>query len=372
MKRRSSCGILLTIVLSYLMSGGKSVYGDTVPLSALMVGRHVVADDHILFDWPCVTIRAEFVGAGSVSMRLNGKGNRFRVTINQQSVEIETGFAEETILLAENLESGRHKVSVKKLTEAASFFIPFFMNQGIPEFYGFETSRSLELQVAPPLAKKIDFYGDSAMAGFGILGDSKTGAVSCIKNMLRLEDCTYAWPSILGQKLRADIHIQAWSGRGISKNAAGLLPWSYEPFPVYWQRSLANKPEVTWDHSQWAPDLIVIGLGHNDFYNRPFPDETYFISEFRQFIEQIKNSGPTLARTPMLVICGGTEWKNRLVCPLIRKAISSLNYDSLVLRELSPDWFTNEDIGCLNHFNTHGNQKLADKLFYDVKNLLNQ
>ena len=362
--------VLWTFIL--IVSGANSfkVSAGEIPLSSLIVGRYETAGDHVLFDWPCVTVRADFVGSGSVHMRLNGQGNRFRVTVNGQSRDIETGFTEETILIADHLENGRHKVSVKKVTEAASFFIPFFMNQGVPRFYGFESTDQLALQISPSADKKIDFYGDSAMAGFGILGDSQTSTVACLRGMLNYEDCAYSWPSVVGRAIGADIHIQAWSGRGVVKNAAGLLPWSQEPFPVYWERSLATAPESQWQHHLWVPDLIVVGLGHNDFYNRPFPDETTFISGYRQFIESIKGANPQLAEVPMLVICGGAEWKNRLVCPLVKEAVKDLRAEGVMYRELQPEWFTSKDLGCLSHFNIQGNLKMADKLLQDIKEIL--
>ncbi len=89
-----------------------------------------------------------------------------------------------------------------------------------------------------------------------------------------LTDTSLAFGPILAGRLDADYRIEAFSGRGVVRNYNGLAPG--EPLPVLLPRIIPGQaePRVAAD-DPWMPDIVVIGLGTNDFSTPLHPGEAW-------------------------------------------------------------------------------------------------
>jgi hypothetical protein len=70
--------------------------------------------------------------------------------------------------------------------------------------------------------------------------------------------------------------LEAWSGKGLVRNAGDKNITSIDPFPIYYGRALANDPQSQWDFSKWIPDAVFINLGTNDYGSEPHPPQELF------------------------------------------------------------------------------------------------
>lgn len=110
----------------------------------------------------------------------------------------------------------------------------------------------------PPLAdveprQKIEFIGDSITAGYGNLGSGQCSDAE----VFATTDAGFAFPSLVGSALNADIRVFAISGRGVVRNYNGGIR----------SPSLSDAYDVraSADGADWWPDAVVIGLGTNDY-----------------------------------------------------------------------------------------------------------
>ena len=111
--------------------------------------------------------------------------------------------------------------------------------------------------------RQIEFIGDSWTAGYG--------------NMSTTRDCTGnggvdpqhqrgpSFGALTARSLNADYQINAWSGRGMVRNYNGGEPG--HNFRTYYdrtcRRSYNSRPGRR--RARWQPQVVVIGLGINDF-----------------------------------------------------------------------------------------------------------
>jgi hypothetical protein len=76
-------------------------------------------------------------------------------------------------------------------------------------------------------------------------------------------DATAAFGVRVARHFHADWELNAMSGMGMVRNWNGNLPG--ENFRTYYPRLLQNDAQSHDDNADWQPQLIVIGLGINDF-----------------------------------------------------------------------------------------------------------
>lgn len=165
---------------------------------------------------------------------------------------------------------GSHKVTFVKRTEA---------DIGSTTFLGFTFQGS----VSPPDPKptrRIEIIGDSITCGAGVEATSTT-APECSENGVLMyegagvymmaagygqgvENGYLAYGSVLARELGAEWHVTCTSGIGLVRNYynrdSRTMPVLYD---LMYPENTATTP--TWDTTLYTPDVIVIGLGTNDF-----------------------------------------------------------------------------------------------------------
>src|SRR5690606_23969701 len=116
---------------------------------------------------------------------------------------------------------------------------------------------------------------------------------------------------------------------------------------VYWPRAVATKPEYVWDFQLWIPDLVIVLLGSNDYYNWPYPSDEAFINGYINLLTNIVNSynvTSSPSNIPTIInLCGGVLENNRAPCANVQKAsntFASTKFSRTHYIEISSTWLS--------------------------------
>jgi lysophospholipase L1-like esterase len=181
----------------------------------------------------------------------------------------------DSYVLASGLPNGAHTVMIMKRTEASV---------GELQFMGFELPEGAEL--LPPTSRpphKLEIIGDSITAGYG-------NEAACIEDGFQpsQENQYLAYGSIAARNLNAELHIAAWSGKGMYQNFDGVRDIQ---IPELYMRTLPSRDDSAWDFQAWTPDAVVINLGTNDFSVDTL-DPSLYQDTYKQFLSTIRSSYP--------------------------------------------------------------------------------
>jgi lysophospholipase L1-like esterase len=243
-------------------------------------------------EWSGSAMQARFSGT-SVSARLGGNGNYFAVVVDGVVGSPLQTTGASSYPVASGLAAGTHDVLVFRRDEA--FDQP-------TQFLGFDFGAGGQLLAPPPaLPHRIEVIGDSISAGFG---DECANASDAF--MSSTENEYIAYGPLAARALDAEIHIVAWSGKGMYRNLDGTTT---ETMPILWQRTIPTDATSTWDPSRWVPDAVVINLGTNDYNATGADPSSEYQATYLQFVTQLRSVYPTAfifcAVGPML---GGTQY----------------------------------------------------------------
>ncbi len=246
--------------------------------------------------------------------------------------------------IVENLPYGVHTVKVLRRS---------MYNSGEIGLTDIETDGFL--LPAPKKSKlKIDIYGDSITAGYGVCDG--VGWNSANSNGL----LTYGY--LLTEKLGAQSNMMGHSGWGVYVSTGNNL----NPETQWYDKiDIIAESNKTWDLEDFIPDLVIINLGTNDAsgvtgkYN-----SAEFISKYKTMIESILEKSPNA----YVLLCYGMMGKNATVDNDIKQVVKQLNNEKVVYLPL-------ENYGCWNssglngHPTPEGNEKAAEFLYdYIVAN----
>jgi len=229
------------------------------------------------FSWSGSAMLARFQGTGA-TLRIEGSPNFFTVvvdgTVASQVLKVTSGTTKYT--LATGLPAGEHEVSVWKRTEG---------NQGDNRFVGIDVTDGQLL--APPAApeRRIEIYGDSITAGYGLDGNGPNCSWSA-----DTENHYLTYGALAARELGADLHTIAWSGIGMYRNYGEAGP-STDNMPAVYARVLAAKASPTWDFATWQPHAVVINLGTNDASTKGDPGTPYR-TNYLEFVRTLRGKYP--------------------------------------------------------------------------------
>jgi len=238
------------------------------------------------FGWPGVYFEGRFTGP-SVEVAVDTGAEHLAVSVDgaRKAELLKSG---ETRLKLDRLGPGEHVVRVDKLTESQT---------GSARFEGFFVGKEGRALPAPARPRRIEFIGDSHTVGYGVRSASR----DCTEQQVHdLTDTSLAFGPILAARLDADYRIEAFSGRGVVRNYNGLAPG--EPLPALFPRVIPGQgePRVA-AGDPWKPDVVVIGLGTNDFSTPLHPGEAWaddaalrrdYRDSYVAFVEGLKASRP--------------------------------------------------------------------------------
>lgn len=269
---------------------------------------------------------------------------------------VSEGTAEYELYRSERTEKVR--IRLVKLSENA------FSKVGVLSF-----SADGKLTATKPCSeRRIEFVGDSITCGFGIEGRSADeGFRTSTENPL----INYA--SLTANELGAEYQLISWTSIGVYSNSvkddrtepdnAWTMPVIYDCTDKGTDGNLGFEPEI-WDHSRFAPQLIVVNLGTNDKdFTRGIPERTAaFENCYREFIAHIREKNPQAH-----IICAlGAMGRDLL--PQVENAVKSLADGRIT--SLGFDVQREEDgIGSERHPNAVTHRKMADRLIAEIKRL---
>ena len=191
------------------------------------------------------------------------------------------------------------------------------------------------------------------------------------------ESCDESYSAILARALDAEMHLQAWAGKGLVKNAVSVLPTSGPPMPAYVNRTLATRGDAAtaWAWASWTPDLVVVSLGGNDYNNAVVPTEDTFRAAYAALLDSLFAGYGR--NTTVANICGGGSHadpsRNR-ACPFVQN--SSAAYAAahpartVAYVEVPVGVVGDGDVACLGHHNLRGQQKFAAFLEPKLRDLM--
>jgi len=183
--------------------------------------------------------------------------------------------------VAMRLPEREHVVSLVKLTEPEA---------GAITLLGVGADGPLEA-AAPPRPHRILAIGDSITAGYGVAGP--TGC----HYSAEFADASRAWATRAAQLVDAEVHVVAWSGRGVIWNNSTEAD---EMMPALMERTLPGDRDSTWDWRAFVPEAVVVNLGTNDVSRAEF-DSATFERGYGAILDRLRSLFP---RTRIVVALG--------------------------------------------------------------------
>jgi lysophospholipase L1-like esterase len=231
------------------------------------VGRVSRSDDgSVRYTWPGICFEGRFRGRG-VGVVLEDFDNDYDVQVDGTTVAtlVTPG---RTTYLVDGLSDAEHSVRLVKRTES-----PWAAGR----FGGFTAAPGGAVLAAPPArSRQIEFIGDSFTAGYGNV--SATRDCSATGGVNRNSNADLSFGALTARRLGADHQINAFSGRGMVRNYNGGSPGT--DFRTYYDRALLHVDGDVWRRPHtWRPQVVVIGLGINDFSTPLNPGEPWSTEE---------------------------------------------------------------------------------------------
>lgn len=186
-----------------------------------------------------------------------------RITLREGSAEYRA---------AMRLPDREHTVSLVKLTEAEA---------GTVTLEGVATDGPLR-DPPPAHPRRLLVIGDSIMAGYGVDGPAGCHYDATFANAAR--SCA----SLAARALGAELHLVAWSGRGVVLNN-NLL--ARETLPELMGRAIPTDPDSVFEPRSYVPDVVVVNLGTNDL-TRPEHDPATFAAAYRRMLDRLRADYP--------------------------------------------------------------------------------
>jgi lysophospholipase L1-like esterase len=306
----------------------------------------------VTFDWPGVYIQTEFEGTSCKAV-LQGKCcYDILIDTTKHSVLV-VGTQRDTFTIADSLPSGTHTLQIAKRSET---------NTNVCTFYGLIVDENCKL-LRPPIdqSRRIEFIGDSYTAGFG----NEHPSIECAPDvydeiLFRTTNTNRAFGPVLAKSFRAQYQINAYSGKGLVRNYNGIDKG--KEFLVYYDKVLNSKVNTDnlaplWNFSLWHPQVVVIGLGLNDFLaDPPYADPLKYDSAYASLLNLLREKHPGVS----MICCATSVWPTQVlisrVQAIVEKEKSAGRNDVHYF-----EFFTN-NTALLCHPSVEDSKKIAKKL----------
>lgn len=246
-------------------------------------GRLAAVDDGLAFSWPGVYLEGRFRGSG-VGVVLDDAHADYDVFVNDHLVATWVRPGSGTHRVQGLFQDREQTVRVVKRNEspwATSTFGGFVPAPG-----------GAVLAPREPRAVQLEFLGDSYTAGYG---NESTTRECTGEEVARTTNADRSFAALTARAVGADYQVNALSGRGMVRNYAGGEPGT--SFRTYADRALLAVDGDTWQRpATWHPQVVVVGLGINDFstpvaVGEPWTEQTLrtgFRAAYEAFVTQLR------------------------------------------------------------------------------------
>lgn len=237
----------------------------------LRMGRTVAqADGALRFGYAGVTLKLAFEGTRLALDAEGGKDSLIDVLVDGAALRtVRLGPARRSVALVENAPPGRHEVELVLRTEAWL---------GVPALYGFSSDGAF-VAAAPLPARRMLVLGDSVTCG-AIMerkGSDKTDPY--------LWNARLSYGMLAAQALQAQVQLVCHGGRGLVRSYHGR---SDEPqLPAFYRLAIDEGAQPPpWQQSDYAPDLILVAIGTNDF-TQGIPERAAYVAAYESFVRTL-------------------------------------------------------------------------------------
>lgn len=251
-------------------------------------GRAVAAktgeDTSWTYQWPGVYFEGRFTG-DSIDVKVDDAENNLYVYVDGAHKLTLTRPGKTTVAL-KDLGPGEHTVRLEKSSET---------QEKTATFDGFFVPAPDNALPSPSYQRRIEFIGDSYTVGYGV---QSRGQTCTVQDVYDTTDTSAAFAPMIAKRFGAAYRINAFSGRGVVRNYDGIVPGV--TLPVLYPYALFDR-SVKADDSGWTPDVVVIGLGTNDFSTPLNPGEKWatreaervdFVNTYASFVKSLHARWP--------------------------------------------------------------------------------
>jgi lysophospholipase L1-like esterase len=278
--------ILLAGAMAITVTSVNATTTMDAPLPMHISGR-VSSEGHgYTYQWPGVYFEARFKGAG-VKLDFDDSANNFDVIIDGKTYMLlkKPGKAMISISLPEG---GEHLVRLQKRSETQYSTGTF---KGFYAYYPQATVLNF-----PHRARQIEFIGDSLTVGYG----NTSAFTQCTpEEIFETTDSQQGFGVLTARHFDADYQINAFSGLGMVRNYDGREHPKYH-MPMLYDRTLFDDPTPV-KQPNWHPQVIVVGIGSNDFATPVRPDEPWgneanlradYVKTYTAFVKTLRARNP--------------------------------------------------------------------------------
>ncbi|ACE85322.1 bifunctional acetylxylan esterase/glucomannan deacetylase [Cellvibrio japonicus] len=344
---------LIGLLAGMLLSSSLYAADSTKPLPLHIGGRVLVESPanqpvSYTYSWPAVYFETAFKGQ-SLTLKFDDDQNIFRLIVDDKAPVVinKPGKVDYPV---ESLAPGKHRVRLEKLTETQS-------TSG--RFLGFYTDPSAKPLALPKRKRQIEFIGDSFTVGYGNTSPSR----ECTdEELFKTTNSQMAFGPLTAKAFDADYQINASSGFGIVRNYNGTSPdkslLSLYPYTL-------NNPDQLYHNKHWKPQVIVIGLGTNDFSTALNDNERWktrealhadYVANYVKFVKQLHSNN---ARAQFILM--NSDQSNGEIAEQVGKVVAQLKGGGL--HQVEQIVFKGLDYsGCHWHPSANDDQLLANLL----------
>lgn len=316
-------------------------------------GRVKDGGGSVRYSWPGVYFEGRFRGTG-VGIVLDDAAADYDVQIDGATTAtlVTPG---RTTYWVRGLGNGVHSVRLVKRSESPG---------ATSTFGGFVPVPGGTILPGPPARhRQIEFIGDSYTAGYGNASTTR----DCTEDQVnRTTNADQSFAALAARRLGADYQINAFSGRGMVRNYNGIEPGT--TYRTYYDRALLNVEGDVWRDPSWRPQLIVIGLGINDFSTAVNPGEPWtpeslaaaYRTAYHAFLDKLRaRYGPGTTIVVSATAVSGTTAYADLTRQIVRER--NARGDQRIRHWYYPE--TDLDyMGCHWHPSAHDHEIIAGRL----------
>jgi lysophospholipase L1-like esterase len=312
------------------------------------VTRVAVGETEWVYQWPAVYFEAHFRG-DRVSLRMDDANNYLNVLVDGHEL-MELKRPGMTVVTLDHLGKGEHTIRLEKRTETQT---------STGAFGGFFVEEKTDALPAMERPRKIELLGDSLTAGYG----NRSAFSSCsVEDIFETTDTNAAFGPLVAKHFNADYEVRAFSGLGLVRNYGGTEYPQYH-LPNLWRRAIFA--DLQPDTRAWTPQVVVIGIGGNDFSTHITPSERWktqdemaaeYARTYVQFLHELRKTYPKA-----LLVMTWTSDKDALYTQTAAKVFAQAqsegigNMDDLVFPAMART-------GCNGHPNIRDDARVAGLL----------
>ena len=344
-----------------------SALAEIIPASdtrLTFVGRTLVEETDVTFDWTAVYCRIAFSGK-SLTMRASDlkydadpklaatRHTYFNIWIDapmsaepHRIIEVAGADSVYELIDPQYLKKSKlktHQVIIQKRTEG---------EQGKVTIHEFATDAKGVFHAAEPLRERqMEFIGASYDCGYGVDDTSRKA-----KFTPETENASRSFPAILARYFNADYMVIAHSGMGAARNYNSKFAGYH--MPDRYLQTFDEDSTIRWspEGTGMKPDISVIYLGGNDFSVSMQPSYEKFRDGYWRLIRSIKD----YYGEDHPVLCVSSKSHSTLL-DYMRELVNTCPMPNVHFLATLPALYlnTDEDQGANFHPNYLGHQKFA-------------